>query len=212
MPWRRRKRTIVMRLEKKITMPIAINRPIGIRTIPQIIAVPRTSAYLDTWNGYERGVNACSSDSVLVFLGEKLGCQFGRGAASVLSSRETRKNATTMPIAWMMNTLRPPSKNITILMSPNHLPNHPLTSLKSKLMTSPPFAPHAASLVAGDAIRSSTGAKGSARRRARALMSTNAVSFPAHCQQNRKATRRSAPASDHRHKNKPRAVHPPGVL
>jgi hypothetical protein len=69
-----------------------------------------------------------------------------------------------MPIAWMMNTLRPPSKNITIL-SPNHLPNHPLTSLKSKLMKSPPFAPHAASLVAGDAIRSSTGAKGSARRR-----------------------------------------------
>ena len=32
-------------------MPIAINRPIGIRTIPQIIAVPRSSAYLDTWNG-----------------------------------------------------------------------------------------------------------------------------------------------------------------
>ena len=58
MPWRRRKRTIVMRLKRKITMPIAINRPIGIKTIPQIIAVPRTSAYSDTGKRYERGVNA----------------------------------------------------------------------------------------------------------------------------------------------------------
>jgi hypothetical protein len=51
MPWCRRKRTIVMRLKRKITVPIAINRPIGIKTIPQIIAVPRTSAYSDTWSG-----------------------------------------------------------------------------------------------------------------------------------------------------------------
>ena len=47
MPWRRRKRTIVTRLKRKITVLIAIiiNAPIVIRTTPQIIAVYRRSAF-----------------------------------------------------------------------------------------------------------------------------------------------------------------------
>ena len=40
MPWRRRKRTMVITVERKITMPIAINRPIGITTIPRSLQSP----------------------------------------------------------------------------------------------------------------------------------------------------------------------------
>jgi hypothetical protein len=56
-PWRRRKRIMVMR-PKRITMPPAINRLIGISaTLAQInCSPPRRSLYLDTSNGGNGGL------------------------------------------------------------------------------------------------------------------------------------------------------------